>query len=274
MARPAPTTDSSMAPPGPAMGSRPPPPSTMPTLTQFEERLGYQFRDSRHLQLALTHPSIAHELGAGSQHNQRLEFLGDSVIQLALTTELYQRFPGYGEGPLSKARAQLVNRITLAEQGHRLRLGEHLILSRGEETSGGRTRQSTVADAFEAIIGAVFLDAGYDATRDLLLRLFAESFSEIGGLPNLDNPKGELQERLQATSPAPPSYELVATSGPDHDRSFECAVFHCGVELARGTGRSKKHAESAAALEALRKLSAGTAAPARHPGLPSPGEPD
>jgi ribonuclease-3 len=199
------------------------------------------------------------------QHNQRLEFLGDAVLQLVITGELYQKFPLFGEGPLTQARAQMVNRTSLAAQGRRLKLGDYLILSRGEETTGGRARGSTLADAFEAIIGAVFLDAGYEMTGALILRLFRGEFGELVELPNLTNPKGELQEFLQAKSPEPPHYDQVSVTGPDHVRQFECAVFHGGVELARGVGPSKKLAESAAALEALRRLKAAAPANASTP---------
>ncbi|HRI16118.1 MAG TPA: ribonuclease III [Verrucomicrobiota bacterium] len=228
----------------------------MVNTAQLEKALGYEFRNRGLLVLALTHPSLAHEAGVGplQQHNQRLEFLGDAVLQLAITAELYHKFPLFGEGPLTQARAQMVNRISLAAQGRRLKLGEYLILSRGEETTGGRVRSSTLADAFEAVIGAVFLDAGYETTGALIIRLFRDEFGELIELPNLTNPKGELQEFLQAKSPEPPHYEQVSVSGPDHVRQFECAVFHGGVELARGLGSSKKLAESAAALEALRRL--------------------
>lgn len=230
---------------------------------ELERDLGYSFQDRQLLYLALTHPSLAHEAGVGhqQQHNQRLEFLGDAVLQLVLTAELYHRFPAQGEGPLTQARAQLVNRASLAGHGVELKLGQYLILSRGEETTGGRHRHSTLADAFEAIVGAIYLDAGYDRTRELILRLFASSFGELAELPNLDNPKGELQELLQTSSPEPPRYGLISVSGPDHNRQFESVVLHDGNELGRGRGRSKKLAESAAAAEALRRLKESTAAP-------------
>jgi ribonuclease-3 len=230
-------------------------PATVNTVP-LEQALGYQFHDRSLLILALTHPSLAHEAGVGplQQHNQRLEFLGDAVLQLVITGELYQKFPVFGEGPLTQARAQMVNRTSLAGQGRRLQLGEHLILSRGEETTGGRTRASTLADAFEAVIGALFLDAGYETTAGVILRLFRDEFGELVELPNLINPKGELQEFLQAKSPEPPHYEQISVTGPDHVRQFECAVYHGATELGRGLGRSKKLAESAAAIEALRRL--------------------
>src|SRR5205807_2139566 len=188
------------------------------------------------------------------QHNQRLEFLGDAVLQLVLTSELYEKFPVMGEGPLTKARAQMVNRRALAKQGRRLGLGEHLILSRGEEASGGRERPSALADAYEALLGAIFLDGGFDAAQEFILRQFRGAFGQLSVIPILENPKGELQEFLQSSSSEAPQYHVISATGPDHDRVFECTVHHGGIELARGQGKSKKAAESEAALAALAKL--------------------
>ena len=221
---------------------------------ELQKRLGYSFRDAGLLRLALTHPSVAHEQSAPIQTNQRLEFLGDAVLQLVLTRELYEKFPGFGEGPLTKARAQLVNRRSLADQARQLGLGAHLILSRGEENSGGRERLSALADTFEALLGAVFLDGGFEAAREFILGQFGTSFGELSGIPTLNNPKGELQEFLQASSSEAPRYHIVSATGPDHDRIFVCTVHHEGVELASGQGKSKKAAESEAALAALAKL--------------------
>lgn len=223
-------------------------------LSALQEKLGYTFRDPGQLQLALTHPSLAHEQEASTPHNQRLEFLGDAVLGLVLTRELYGRFPAFGEGPLTKARAELVKQHTLAKQGRRLGVGEYLIMSRGEITHGGRERASALADAYEAITGAIFLDGGYEAAREFVLRCFHDSFGEFLAIPNLSNPKGELQEMLQAKSNEAPRYEIRAASGPDHERHFECAVLHEGRELGRGHGQSKRIAESEAALAALRGL--------------------
>jgi ribonuclease-3 len=230
----------------------------VPPLADLQDRLGYRFRDESLLRLALTHPSVAHEAPGATPHNQRLEFLGDAVLGLVLTRELYERFPDFGEGPLTKARAQLVNRRTLATEAQRLGLGEHLIISRGEETSGGRERQGALADACEALLGAVFMDGGYEAAREFILRCFHDVLGALTELPNFDNPKGELQELLQAGSVEAPRYDLTFSSGPDHNRVFECAVFHGGEELGRGRGKSKKEAESQAALAALQKLRAAS----------------
>jgi ribonuclease-3 len=229
----------------------------MPAETGYpvlQDRLGYVFRDTALLQLALTHPSVAHEQGSPVQTNQRLEFLGDAVLQLVLTRELYEKFPGFGEGPLTKARAKLVNRRTLAERARHLGLGQHLILSRGEELHGGRERLSALADTYEALLGALLLDGGFGAASDFILRQFQAAFGGLLVIPILENPKGELQELLQAISPEAPEYQVVSASGPDHDRVFECTVHHAGAELARGQGKSKKAAESEAAMAALAKL--------------------
>jgi ribonuclease III len=220
----------------------------------LQSTIGYSFKDPALLQLALTHPSVAHEKGAVIQHNQRLEFLGDAVLQLVLTSVLYEKFPTFGEGPLTKARAQLVNRRSLADQARRIRLGEHLLLSRGEELNCGRERPSALADGFEALLGAIYLDGGYEAARAFIVARFQEAFGELQVIPNLENPKGELQEILQAQSPEAPHYELASVTGPDHDRAFECSVFYRGEELGRGQGKSKKEAESRAALNALALL--------------------
>jgi len=229
-------------------------PSAVSDNEEFQQRLGYTFRDEELLRLALTHPSVAHEQGVAMQTNQRLEFLGDAVLQLILTRELYEKFPAFGEGPLTKARAKLVNRRALAERGRKLGLGRYLIVSRGEENSGGRERASSLADAYEALVGAIFMDGGFEVARDFILREFQDAASELAELPILENPKGELQELLQSFSNEAPHYHVVSATGPDHDRIFECTVHHAGIELARGAGRSKKAAQSEAALAALRKL--------------------
>jgi ribonuclease-3 len=220
----------------------------------LQSEIQYQFKDPSLLVQALTHPSVAHEQGRVVRHNQRLEFLGDAVLGLVLTRELYDKFPEVSEGPLTKARAQMINRHTLAEQARQIALQDYLILSRGEEANLGRSRASALGDAFEALLGAIFLDGGFDQVREFVLRSFRRAFGELTAIPTLDNPKGELQEMLQARSPDAPQYDLVRASGPDHDRNFECVVSHGGIELGRGVGKSKKAAESEAAIAALKAL--------------------
>jgi ribonuclease-3 len=234
----------------------------MTDFAELQARLGHVFRDETWLRLALTHPSVAHEAGNAMTHNQRLEFLGDAVLGLVLTRELFEKFPAADEGALTKSRAKLVNAGSLAAHARELGLGVHLILSRGEENTGGRARASALADAFEALLGAIFLDGGYAAAREFVLREFTADFSTLAEAADIENPKGELQELLQSRSPHAPEYEFISASGPDHNRIFECAVRHNGAELARGSGKSKKAAESAAALAALEKLRAAKPAPA------------
>ncbi len=226
----------------------------MADFKKLQDELGYYFKNVELLRLALTHPSVGHELGPTVQTNQRLEFLGDSVLGLILTSELYGKFSQFSEGPLTKARAQMVNRRTLAQQARRIGLDQYLILSRGEMANIGRGRSSALADAFEAVIGAIFLDKGYDAAKEFVLRCFHGAFGELTVIPNLENPKGELQELLQTNSLDAPEYEVISIQGPDHDRDFECVVRHGGIELGRGVGKSKKLAESTAASAALNVL--------------------
>lgn len=223
-------------------------------MSKLPNSFGHHFRDEELLRLALTHPSVAHESGTATVHNQRLEFLGDAVLGLVLTEMLYQQFPASDEGHLTKARAKLVNRHSLAARARSLGLGDHLIMSRGEEVSGGRDRSSALADAYEALLGAIFLDGGFDAAREFILKEFTGAIDDLAARPVIENPKGELQELLQARSPRAPEYQTLQISGSDHDPLFECAVLHDGVELARGQGKSKKAAESAAALVALETL--------------------
>lgn len=228
----------------------------MADLATFQSRIGYQFRDESLLRLALTHPSVTHDPSqpALTPTNQRLEFLGDAVLQLCLTHELYDRFATSDEGALTKSRAKLVNARSLAAQARAITLGEQLVLGRGEELQGGRDRVSVLSDAYEALLGAIYLDGGLVAAREFIVRQFQTELAELSAGLGIDNPKGELQELLQSTSPEAPRYETISATGPDHAREFECRVTHAGVELARGRGGSKKIAESNAALAALQQL--------------------
>jgi len=220
----------------------------------LQKRLGYEFRQIEILQLALTHPSVAHEKGKPLEHNQRLEFLGDAVLQLILTRELFERFPEMDEGALTKSRARLVNAASLAELGRTLGLGHDMLVSRGEHNQGGRDRASTLADTFEAVLGAIYVDGGiYEASR-FVLNHFGEMLKGIAESSDFGNPKGVLQEIMQMKYNETPVYKLVSASGPDHHRVFESLVELAGNELGRGTGTSKKASESEAALAALEKL--------------------
>ncbi len=218
----------------------------------LESRIHYKFRNSLLLAEALTHPSLAYESQKPHFDNQRLEFLGDAVLQLIVTTELFKRFPDSPEGRLTKLRSLVVSRRALARFALAIHLGDYMLLGKGEEATGGRRRLSTLADAFEALIGAVYLDAGPEPACELVLRLFE---AEIGGMtsgPEERNPKGELQEHLQSIHPQAPVYRIISETGPDHRRVFQAEVSWKNLVLSTGKGKSKKDAEARAAAEALR----------------------
>ena len=222
---------------------------------KLQKIIGHEFKNSELLAEALTHPSIAHERGNDcNRHNQRLEFLGDAVLQLVLTDRIYKLYPDLPEGKLTQIRAHLANRHTLFERAQAIDLGSYLMLGKGEETSGGRERLSNLADAYEALLGAVYLDGGLRAVRKFILAQFADELRSIKGTSPRQNPKGRLQELLQAQTSNGPLYRVVAESGPDHRKYFEVVVEWEGREIGRGNGSSKKLAETVAAEAALARL--------------------
>jgi ribonuclease-3 len=223
------------------------------SLDELQQRLGHSFADENVLRQALTHASFGHEKRQRTPDNQRLEFLGDAVLQLAVTAELYRRFPEMPEGRLTVLRARLVNRHHLQAVAQELGLGDHLILGRGEENSQGRQRGSILADAMEAVIGAIFCEGGWDVARPIILRLLEPALAIITDEDDASetNPKGSLQEKLQAEGSEPPVYKCVSESGPAHARVYEVVVEWQGRELGRGQGASKKEAETRAAEAAL-----------------------
>jgi ribonuclease III len=220
-------------------------------VTPLEERIEYKFRNSLLLAEALTHPSLAHEAQRYHFDYQRLEFLGDAVLQLVVTEYLFSHFQGEAEGQLTKLRSRLVSRDALRMHAAALDLGRYILMGRGEEASGGRERTSTLADAFEALIGALYLDGGLDVAKNFILTQTRADLAKLAEEPVDFNPKGDLQELLQSISPRSPLYELVSQSGPEHEKTFVSEVLWEGIVLGEGTGRSKKQAETAAALEAL-----------------------
>ena len=211
------------------------------------DTLGYRFRDPSLLRQALTHPSRA----MGREDNQRLEFLGDAVLQLIMSEQLYRTHPQDQEGGLTHLRALLVCEEALSQVARSLHVGEALLLDRGEELTGGRDKPSVLCDAMEAILAAVYLDGGLEAARQVVQRHWPRA-EEIRR-PMQDS-KGELQEYLQAGGGDPPEYRILAQSGPTHQPLFEAAVYDHGRELARATGHSKKAAEQAAAVAALERI--------------------
>ena len=226
------------------------------SLEEFQKRLGHTFADGDLLRQALTHASFGHEKRQRLPDNQRLEFLGDAVLQMAVTAELYRRFHDLPEGRLTVLRARLVNRHHLQSLAQDLGLGDHLILGKGEENSQGRQRGSILADAMEAVIGAVFSEAGWDIARGIILRLLEPSLAAMNseGDATEANPKGSLQEKLQAEGEHPPVYRCLSETGPAHARVYEVVVEWQGRELGRGQGASKKEAETRAAEAALTAL--------------------
>ncbi len=221
-------------------------------MNSIEGLLGYKFRNSLLLAEALTHPSLAYETQRPHFDNQRLEFLGDAVLQLVLTEHLYKLFPGFAEGDLTKMRARLVSKEALAAFSKTWELGEYVLLGKGEESSGGRNRSSTLADAFEAVIGAVYLDGGFEAAQIVVLNSAESEIRRVIAAPEEKNPKGKLQELLQSIEPVSPYYKLVEETGPDHAKEFQVDVMWEDRVLARGSGKNKKEAETAAAVSALK----------------------
>jgi len=220
-------------------------------MNPLERRIGYKFRNSLLLAEALTHPSLSFERKTFHFDNQRLEFLGDAVLQLVITHHLYRLFPAFSEGQLTKLRSRIVSREGLKKHAVLLGLGSYLMLGRGEEASQGRERSSTLADAFEALIGAIYLDSEIETVRRFVLRVTGDELNALAREPGEHNPKGELQELLQALSTQSPAYEVLSETGPDHQKSFICRVLWDGRELGRGAGQSKKQAEINAAADAL-----------------------
>ena len=220
-------------------------------MTPLEESIGYKFRNSLLLAEALTHPSLGHETQRYHFDYQRLEFLGDAVLQLVITEHLFRNFRVEAEGQLTKLRSRLVSRDALKTHAAALDLGRYILMGRGEETSGGRERMSTLADTFEALIGALYLDGGLEVAKSFILAQTRGDLEKLAEEPVDINPKGDLQELLQGISPRSPIYELVSQSGPEHEKTFVSQVVWEGIVLGQGSGRSKKQAETAAALEAL-----------------------
>jgi len=215
----------------------------------LEERLGHRFVRGEHLLDALTHRSFA----VDQENNEKLEFLGDAVLSLAMSDVLMARFPEAREGDLSKIRASLVNADVLARHGRAHDLGRLLRLGKGEERSGGRDKVSILAAAYEAVLGAVYLDGGYEAARAVVERDFASDVAEhlrVG----LRDYKTRLQEVTQRLFRETPSYTVVEESGPDHEKRFVSEIGIAGQTRGRGEGRTKKAAEQEAAIQALERL--------------------
>ena len=226
--------------------------STSTDLNELSKKLGYTFRQPELLTEAFRHPSYINELGNSDlRDNERLEFLGDAVLDLAISHILMELFQGSKEGDLSKYRATVVNEKGLCRVAQELGLGDYLRLGRGEEVTGGRAKPSILANSMEALLGALYLDAGFNKTKEIIQRLFLPLVGRIdsGGVPN--DYKSQLQEYTQEAHKTRPEYVLMEESGPAHDRTFKVALHLNGEMVAKGEGKSKKEAEQKAAKEAF-----------------------
>lgn len=215
---------------------------------QLETIIGYKFKNPELLEIALTHTSYANESRTPVKHNERLEFLGDSVLQIVSADYLFHAYADRPEGDLTRIRASLVSESALFQFAQEIDLGEYLRLGRGEERCGGRTRPSVVSDAFEALIAALYLDGGMDVARSFILPFITE------GKTAEEDYKTQLQEVVQQDPSAVLRYEVTGESGPDHAKKFTVCVWRNGEKLAEAPGRSKKAAEQHAAKLALEKL--------------------
>lgn len=225
-------------------------------LSELEERIGYTFSDRKLLERALTHSSYANEKWKNSLlSNERLEFLGDSILGFVVAEYLYRRYPGHPEGDLTRMRADLVCEVSLSRAAAKLGLGEYLLLGHGEEQGGGRTRSSINADAVESLLAAAYLDGGFAAAKEIVNRLILAE--ETGGQTHNTDYKTALQELVQRKRDQTLSYELLEESGPDHDKTFRVEVSLNGEVVGCGTGSSKKRAEQAAAEAAVARLFPG-----------------
>lgn len=227
----------------------------MPDFSPLEHTLGHAFSDKGLITEAMTHRSYLNEhreyIG---RHNERLEFLGDAVLELAVTDFLFSKFPAKPEGELTSYRAALVNTVSLSESSQALGVGDFLLLSRGEARDTGRAREVILADAFEAIIGAIYLDAGYAVAEAFIAKELYGKIDEVIAKRSYQDAKSRFQEVAQEKRSTTPSYETLGEIGPDHDKRFTVGVFLGEKEVARGEGKSKQEAEQAAATAALEKL--------------------
>ena len=227
---------------------------TISNISDLEERLKYSFRNRKILQTALTHPSYPAEKDQRITHNQRLEFLGDAVLQIVVTEILFQQFPEHPEGVLSKARSALTNEDALEQLANQIQLGDFLRLGKGEEQSGGRERKSNLADAMEAVLGAMYVEDGLNSPREFLQEHLQPLIQSPQSLLKYENPKGALQEFTQEKCNDIPEYHTLDVTGPEHAPEFSVQVVLGGEILATARAETRKKAEKKAACQALEHL--------------------
>lgn len=220
---------------------------------QFENIIGVEFKSKDLLQQALTHRSFLNEHKAlKGKHNERLEFLGDAVLELVITDYLYREYPDKTEGDLTSIRSALVNATTCAEVAKKLNVNDFILLSKGEAKDTGRARQYILANALEAIIGAIYIDAGYDSAKDFIMKNITPMTEQIVKEELWIDSKSKFQEKAQDIAGITPSYKTLKETGPDHDKKFTVGVFLGEILVAEGTGESKQDAEQSAARHALK----------------------
>lgn len=224
-------------------------------LEEFEKRIGYSFSDKKILVLALTHSSYANENKKGThENNERLEFLGDAVLDMVVSEYMYRSFPNMPEGELTKLRAGVVCEGSLARLARQLDFGKCILLGKGEESTGGRNRDSILADAFESVIGAICIDGGKDSVTKYILSFMEQEIDTAKNNFKTMDCKTHLQEVIQKNSKLPITYRIINESGPDHNKVFMAEVCHNGMILGKGEGKSKKEAEQNAAHNALQEM--------------------
>jgi len=224
-------------------------------LAELEKIIGYSFKDKSILSLALTHSSYANEHKLGKfEYNERLEFLGDAVLEFFISRCIYEKYPELPEGELTKLRAAIVCEGSLAKKAVEVHLGEFLLLGKGEEITGGRQRESILADAFEAVIGAVLMDGGIECVEKYVMGLMTGVVESVRSNFMLMDYKTRLQEEVQKHGKESVTYAIIKESGPDHGKTFTAEVYHVGKTLGSGSGKTKKEAEQNAAKNALSKM--------------------
>ncbi len=222
-------------------------------ILEFEEKINYKFKDKKLLEKAFSHSSYANESKKRMiESNERLEFLGDAVLELVISEYIYNHYKEMPEGELTKFRANIVCEPTLAKEARKLDIGKFLKLGKGEENTGGRERDSILADAFESVIGAIFLDGGIESAKNYILGLMIPVAKELQNSFRIADYKTYLQEILQKESKETVIYNIINESGPDHNKKFVAAAFHKNVKISEGEGRTKKEAEQKAAYNFLK----------------------
>ena len=225
-------------------------------LNKFQDKIGVVFKDERLLEMAFTHRSYLNEnknppAGGRREHNERLEFLGDAVLELVVTDFLYKKYPARPEGDLTAYRAALVNTVSISDAATQLGMNEYLLLSRGESRDTGRARQIILANAFEALIGALYLDQGYDAAQKFIADQLFHKTDEVVAKKLWQDAKSHFQELVQEHEGVTPTYKVVSQEGPDHSRTFTVGAYIRDEKIATGAGKSKQEAEQDAAGKAL-----------------------